>query len=390
MREEIIYIDRHNTDSFKWDALEKLYGDKDMLAMWVADMDFKVPAAVREAQHKYVEMGAQGYYLTPESYYGAFIDWEKERHGHTVKREHIRWSPGVVAAFNWLVQILTEKDDAILLQMPVYHPFHFAVKDNERKLIGCPLVNENGRYSIDFAAFEAAVKENNVKMFILSSPHNPVGRVWTREELKTMLDICKENGVIVLSDEIHQDIVFAPHKHIPSASVGDYDDMLVTLTAPSKTFNLAACQNSFVIIPNDDIRKKFDDYTASIHVTGGTPFGYIAAEAAYRGGKGWLEGILEIIHGNYLYVKETLAKELPMAVVSPLEGTYLLWVDFGAYLKPEELKPFMQDKCKIAFNLGKIFGGDDTATFIRMNLATSRENVAEAVKRIVENMTCAY
>ena len=386
MGEYTVFVDRRNTDSLKWDALKGTFGEDGLLAMWVADMDFKVPACVQEAQHRYIDVGAQGYYSVPASYYDAFIAWEKKYHGYEVKREHIRYSPGVVSAFNWFVQFMTEPGDGVIVLTPVYYPFLNAVKENGRTLVACDLVKREGRYTVDLDAFRKAIVENNVKAFIFCSPHNPLGRVWTREELKGMLDICKEHNVFVISDEIHHDIVFAPAEHIPSATVGDYDGNLVTLTAPSKTFNLAACQNSIVIIPDGEIRRRFDAYTENLHVTWGTPFGYIAAEAAYTGGRPWLDEVLSIIHGNYLYVKEALAKALPKVGTEPLEGTYLMWLDFSAYLAPEEIADFMQKECRIAFDYGRWFGGEGTGACVRMNLATSREVVEEAVKRIVEAM----
>ena len=258
MSEPIVFVDRRNTDCAKWDNLKAMFGEADLQAMWVADMDFKVPACVLEAQRNYLNMGAQGYYKVPERYYDAFIAWEKARHGYAVAREHIRFSPGVVAAFNWFIQIMTDPGDAIIVLTPVYYPFLNAVKGNGRTLVMCDLVKRDGLYTVDLDKFRRDIVENNVRAFILSSPHNPVGRVWTEEELKGMLDICRAHGVFVISDEIHHDIVFAPAKHIPSATVGDYDANLVTLTAPSKTFNLAACQNSIVIIPDAGIRKRFD------------------------------------------------------------------------------------------------------------------------------------
>ena len=349
-------------------------------------MDFKVPACVLEAQRNYLDMGAQGYYKVPERYYDAFIAWEKARHGYAVAREHIRFSPGVVAAFNWFIQIMTDPGDAVIVLTPVYYPFLNAVKDNGRTLVMCDLIKRNGLYTVDLDKFRRDIVENNVRAFILSSPHNPVGRVWTEEELKGMLDICRAHGVFVISDEIHHDIVFAPAKHIPSATVGDYDANLVTLTAPSKTFNLAACQNSIVIIPDAGIRKRFDAYASRVCMQSGNPFGYIAAEAAYTHGLPWLTEVLSIIEGNYRFVKETLAQRLPRAEVAPLQGTYLLWIDLSAYLAPDEMKAFMQGKCRLAFDYGDWFGGERFGSCVRMNLATSRALVETAVTRIVENL----
>ena len=201
-----------------------------------------------------------------------------------------------------------------------------------------------------------------------------------------MLDICKKHGVYVISDEIHHDIVFGDNVHIPSATVGDYDKILVTLTAATKTFNLAGCQNSFAIIPDPGIRRRFDGFVEGIRIHGGNPFGYVAVEAAYRGGRQWFEQVRDIIYGNYEYVRESLKKSLPGAVVSPLEGTYLLWIDFGAYLPASEIKSFMEDKCGLAFDYGDWFGGERFGTHIRMNLATSRELVEKAVNSIISNL----
>ncbi len=386
MSEPIVFVDRRNTDCAKWDNLKAMFGEADLQAMWVADMDFKVPACVLEAQRNYLDMGAQGYYKVPERYYDAFIAWEKARHGYAVAREHIRFSPGVVAAFNWFIQIMTDPGDAVIVLTPVYYPFLNAVKDNGRTLVMCDLIKRNGLYTVDLDKFRRDIVENNVRAFILSSPHNPVGRVWTEEELKGMLDICRAHGVFVISDEIHHDIVFAPAKHIPSATVGSYDANLVMLTAPSKTFNLAACQNSIVIIPDAGIRKRFDAYASRVCMQSGNPFGYIAAEAAYTHGLPWLTEVLSIIEGNYRFVKETLAQRLPRAEVAPLQGTYLLWIDLSAYLAPDEMKAFMQGKCRLAFDYGDWFGGERFGSCVRMNLATSRALVETAVTRIVENL----
>ena len=234
--------------------------------------------------------------------------------------------------------------------------------------------------------FEEKIIENHVSLFILCSPHNPAGRVWTREELKRLLTICRRHNVFVISDEIHQDITFNGHTHIPSFTAGAYDDIMITVTAPSKTFNLAGCQNSVIIIPDEALRKKWDEYITGIRILNGNAFGYIAAEAAYRDGRQWFEEVREIIYGNYLFVKDTFTKELPKAVVSPLEGTYLCWIDMKAYVKPENMKEFMQKKCRLALDYGDWFGGERFASFVRMNLATSRENVEKAVAAIVREV----
>lgn len=384
--ERLNCIDRRGTRSVKWDGMKKMFGEEGLHAMWVADMDFQSPECVREALHKYVDMGAFGYYAVPDDYYQAFIGWEETRHGLKVEKDWLRFSPGVVSGFHWLVQIFTNPGDAVIINTPVYYPFSHAIENNGRKKITSDLINKNGVYSIDFEDFEKKIVENDVKAFILCSPHNPVGRVWTEEELRNLFEICKKRNVFVISDEIHQDLVIGEKKQIPSYLIGDYKDMMIAITAPSKTFNLAGGQNSIVMIPDEGLRAKWDAFVQQIRIESGNPFGYIAAEAAYMGGACWLDQVNAQLKENYEYARDTFARELPGVVVSPLEGTYLLWIDLGAYVKAEEMKDFVQGKCRLAVDFGDWFGGEKYAQFIRMNLATSLENVKIGVDAIVNNL----
>lgn len=354
--------------------------------MWVADMDFQVPQCVINALRKYVDQGVYGYYKIPDSYYQAFIDWEEKRHHFRVDKEWIRFSPGVVAGFHWLVQILTRPGEAVIVHTPVYYPFLNAVKNNNRTLICSDLITNQGKYTINYEDFENKIVDNKVKLFILCSPHNPAGRVWKKEELARMFKICKKYGVYIISDEIHQDLIFDGSRHIPSLSVEGYQDHMIMLAAPSKTFNLAAGQNSLVIIPDEKLRNLWDQYTTATRVISGNAFGYIAAQAAYEGGETWLEDVLKKIWDNYQYVKNELARKLPDAVVTPLEGTYLCWIDLGAYVSRENMKELIQGKCRIAVDYGDWFGGERFGTYIRMNLATSMENVEKGVDALVLNL----
>ena len=381
------YIDRRGTSSEKWDALGEVFGADGLLSMWVADMDFKGPACVTEALHRYVDKPL-GYYRIPDSYYEAFIDWEKRYHGYTVEREWLRFSPGVVPAIHWAIQCFTVPGDAVLVTIPVYYPFMNAVENNEgRRLVKSDLVYENGAYRLDAARFQRDIAENGVKLFILSNPHTPVGRVWTAEELKTMLDICRRHGVLVISDEIHQDFVDPAlgRRKVTAATVGDYDDILITMTSASKTFNLADTQNSFVIIPDASLRERFRRFQSSVDIESGSGFGYVAVESAYRGGRAWLEELLDTVYGNYRYLRDRFAAELPELVVAPLEGTYLLWLDFSHWVKTQaEMEALLIEKCGLALDYGEWFGGEKYEAFARMNLATRRENVAEACDRLIK------
>lgn len=383
--EEKYGVERLNTDCAKWDGLKDKFGEDGLISMWVADMDFKAPEQVVEALQKRIEHGVFGYTLVPNSYYDAFIKWEEKHHGYKVKKEWIRYSPGVVAGIYWIVNIFTKIGDAVIVSMPVYYPFHNAVEENNRKLVYSNLINNNSKYEFDFEDFERKIIENNVKLYILCSPHNPVGRVWKEEELDKILSICQKHNVLVISDEIHHDLIING-KHIPTATVnnGKYAKNIITLTAPSKTFNLAGCKNSFVIIENEEILKKFDEYTNTVSkVPSGSLFGYIAAEAAYVHGEEWLNGAIATIKGNYEYMVKELTEKLPKIKISPLEGTYLAWLDLNNYLKDEELEDVIQKKCRIAVDYGRWFG-EAGKGFIRLNLATTRNYVEEAVKNLIE------
>lgn len=379
--------DRHGTNCSKWDILQNKYGEANLVSMWVADMDFKAPKEVIETLQKKIEFGVFGYSLTREEYYSAFINWEKENHSWEIKKDWIRFTPGVVTGIFWCINMLTNKGDGVIINMPVYYPFHNAIKDLDRTLVYSQLINNEGKYTIDFEDFEKKIVENNVKLYILCSPHNPVGRVWTEEELDKLLSICKKYNVIVISDEIHHDLILWDNKHIPSGVVsnGKYGDMIITLTAASKTFNLAGMKNSFVIIPGEELRNKFDEYIKILHEDTGNMLGYYAVEAAYTYGKEWLKTVLEIIQDNYNYLKERLNKELPLAILTPLEGTYLAWLDLSAYtgkVKEEGMKSFVQEKARLAVDYGDWFGNGGEG-FIRLNLATTPEYVKKAVDGLV-------
>lgn len=372
-------VDRRGTASLKWDLLERIYGDKDILSMWVADMDFRCPECVHEAIQEQMQVGAYGYSALHTRFMKAFAQWEKERQGYEVDLNHLRYAPGVVPAVNWCVETMTQPGDSIMTLPPVYYPFFAAVTANNRKLVLSPLRRCGERYEMDFADMEEKIVSGNVRMLIFCSPHNPVGRVWTREELETLVRLCRKYNVTIVSDEIHQDYVFDPAKHIP---LGTLEPSVVTLTAPSKTFNLAGMNTAVAIIPDDTLREKWDDFTKRLHLNSGSTFGYLAGEAAYLHGEAWLEEAKQIIYGNYRYLRETLLAVLPELVIPPLEGTYLMWVDFGAYLKPEDQKEFFTKKCRLALDYGAWFKGDGD-TFARFNLATSRENVEKAACAVI-------
>ena len=381
---QVIYKDRLGTDCNKWDGCEEKFGDEHLLPLWVADMDFEAPSCVKQALKEYVDFGVFGYYQIPNRYYEAFINWEKTYHDYDVKKEWIRFAPGVVPAFNWLIHILTNEQDGVLITPPVYYPFKDAVVNNNRTLVESPLMRLEDHYELDYEDFERKIKEQNVKLFIFCTPHNPVGRVWKKEEILKVLDICKKYGVYVIADEIHQDIIMDGYQKVTAAATGNYDEIMVTLTAATKTFNLAGCQNSIVVIPNESLRKRYDDYLTRLRITGGNAFGYIAVQSAYEGGRKWLDEVLNIIEENYHLMKSILKEKLPKVWIPKLEGTYLMWIDLGAYVSADEIESVIQKDCGLAVDYGSWFGGEAYGTFIRVNLATREENIRLAAEKIVE------
>ena len=377
-------VERKGTYSLKWDALDKRFGNADLTSMWVADMEIKAPKEVIEALKERCEHGVFGYSYVSDEYYNSVINWLKEKHNYEIKKEWLRFTNGVVTAIYCFVNIFTKVDDAILILTPVYYPFHNAVKDNNRKLITCDLKNTDGYFTIDYDEVEKKIVENNVKLFIQCSPHNPAGRVWKEEELAKILEICKKHNVLVISDEIHQDIIMKGYKHIPSAIVanGKYADNLITVSAASKTFNLAGLIHSNIIISNDELRKKYDKEIKKINQTEINILGMLATQVAYEKGSEWLENVKEIIEDNFNYLKTELNKHIPEITITNLEGTYLVFLDLRKIIPIDKVKEFIQDKCNLAIDFGEWFGASFKG-FIRINLATDPEIVKKAVESII-------
>ena len=377
-------VERKGTYSLKWDALDKRFGNADLISMWVADMEIKAPKEVIEALKERCEHGVFGYSYVSDEYYNSVINWLKEKHNYEIKKEWLRFTNGVVTAIYCFVNIFTKVDDAVLILTPVYYPFHNAVKDNNRKLITCDLKNTDGYFTIDYDEVEKKIVENKVKLFIQCSPHNPAGRVWKEEELAKILEICKKHNVLVISDEIHQDITMKGYKHIPSAIVanGKYADNLITVSAASKTFNLAGLIHSNIIISNDELRKKYDEEIKKINQTEINILGMLATQVAYEKGSEWLENVKEIIEDNFNYLKTELNKHIPEITITNLEGTYLVFLDLRKIIPIDKVKEFIQDKCNLAIDFGEWFGASFKG-FIRINLATDPEIVKKAVESII-------
>ena len=376
-------VDRKNTNSIKYDFMEEFHKPADCLSMWVADMDFQSPIEVREALTKVVEQGIYGYTDMKEDYFDAVSSWFETGFGWKPEKEWVIKTPGVVFAIALAVQAFTDPGDSIIIQTPVYYPFARTVKNNERNLVTNPLKYENGKYVMDFEDFEEKIKKENVKMFILCSPHNPVGRVWTKEELVRLGDICDRYGVIVVSDEIHCDFVYEGYKHTIYASLGDkYASHSVICTAPSKTFNLAGLQGSNIFIPNEELRKKYLKAKAKTAYQEINMMAFVATKAAYTFGRPWLTELKQYLAGNVGYVREFLKKEMPSVRLIEPEGTYLIWMDFSELgLSDEELDDRIVNKAGLWLDKGTMFGSEGEF-FQRMNIACPRQIVVEAMERL--------
>ena len=381
-------IDRRGTDCEKFDFAVELGLPADVLPLWVADMDFQAPPEVLDAIRACADHGIFGYTGQKPDYFEAVIHWFETRFNWHTDPDWIVPTPGVVFALATAVRGLTAPGDAVLIQTPVYPPFIRGVQVNGRKLVDCPLVLNGGRYEIDFDAFERAIVSNDVKMFILCSPHNPVGRVWTVEELRRMGAICKAHDVIVVSDEIHCDFTWPEHPHTPFIlAVPEMAERAVVCTAPSKTFNLAGLQASNAFIPSEKLRAAFKAELVRTGWGGLNGVGQAACKAAYRYGAPWLDELKDYLRGNVDFMRDYLRDNLPMLKLIEPEGTYLAWVDFSALgMTPDQLHDLIANKAKLWLDDGKIFG-DVGAQFQRFVLACPRATLAEAMERLKAGVT---
>jgi cystathionine beta-lyase len=376
-------IDRHGTDSLKFDCAEKRGLPADVLPLWVADMDFRTSSRILDALKDRTDHGIFGYTEAGESYFEAVHDWMKERHGWDVREEWLTETPGVVFALANAVRAFTAEGDAVLIQQPVYYPFSEVIKDNGRKIVSSDLVKgSGGKYTIDLDDFEKKVTENDVRLFILCSPHNPVGRVWTREELEKVGDICINHGVTIVSDEIHEDFILKG-TFTPFASIKqEFLENSVICTSPAKTFNLSGLQVSNIFIENEELRKKFRKEVWSAGYSQIGTLGLTAGEAAYRYGGEWYEKMLSYISSNIDFMKKYIDEYLPEIKMTEPEGTYLVWLDCsGLGLGVEELDDFIIHKAKLWLDSGKIFGKPGEG-FQRVNAACPRATLKEGLDRL--------
>lgn len=375
-------IDRKNTFSVKWDLVDSIYGKKDLLPMWVADMDFEPPKEVKEAILARMEHGIFGYTFTPPATSEVIRDWLKESHGWKINPSWVVYHAGIVPAIATGIQTFTQPGDKVMVHSPVYTPFFDLINKNERVPVFSQLLIDNGRYEIDFADFEKQL-QSGVKLFILCNPHNPSGRVWLREELVRIAELCKKYNCLIISDEIHSDLVFKPNRHIPISSIDEgYKDFIITCVAPSKTFNLAGLSASAVIIPNLELRSQFQKAQGKQGLGMLNTFGIIGMEAAYRYGRPWLEALLDYLAGNINLVKQFVGENLPAISVMEPEGTYLVWLNLrGLQLSDEEIKRRLLEKGKLALEFGPKYGQGGEG-FVRMNIACPRETLIDGLKRL--------
>ena len=375
-------IDRRNTKSVKYDLAAKKGMPEDVLPLWVADMDFRVSSYIQEAIARQVEHGVFGYSDTGEEYFEAVKGWMKRHHGWDVEADWLVKTPGVVFALSLAVKAFTEPGDSVLIQQPVYYPFKRVVEVNGRRTISNTLVYENNKYFMDFEDFEEKIIREKIKLFILCNPHNPVGRVWTEDELVRIGDICQKHHVIVVSDEIHGDFAFKRKHHVFAGLKKEYGEFTVTCTAPSKTFNLAGLQLSNIFISNPELRRAFRRQLDIVGYEEPNIMGMVACEAAYRDGDEWYEAMLEYVAGNIAFTREYVEKNIPGVTMAEHEGTYLVWLDFRQLgMTGEELEEMIVQRARLWLDGGSMFGESGTG-FQRVNVACPRKILEEALERM--------
>lgn len=377
------YIDRRGTDCEKWDGLKDDFGRDDLLAMWVADMDFPAPPEVLAAIHKKVDEGALGYPMIPDSLRDAICAWEREHYGWEFGREALSWAPGVVAGLSFAVMGLTKPGDQIIIQTPVYMPFYRTIREAGRIIVKNPLIYENGRYTMNFDELEKLVTPT-CRTLILCSPHNPVARVWSREELERLADIAVRKNMIIIADEIHQDLVFSDAKHICIGSLPGMAERTVTFIAPSKTFNIAGMKASVAIIPDELLRGIYVSVLERFHLNSINILGITAMEAAYGKCGEWHKELMDHLEGNRDYMEAFVKERMPKAHMDHPEGTYIFWIDFRGYgFNDETLTDFLVNEAKVALDPGAWFGVEGEG-FARLNIGTTRAMLKEGLERIAD------
>jgi cystathionine beta-lyase len=375
-------VAREGTDCIKYDRRQETFGSKDVIPMWVADMDFKCPDFVVESLRNRTEHEIFGYSYRPPEYYLSIINWIKSRHNWKVEKEWISFCPGVVPALNFCTLGFTEPGDSIIVQPPVYFPFFSAAESHGRKLIYNKLIETDGKWSIDFDSLVSAIT-TKTKMIIISNPHNPVGRVWSLAELNNLADICIEKNILIISDEIHCDLILPGFIHTPMASLSEkIASKTVTLIAPSKTFNLAGLSTSSVIIPDPELRKSFNRVIDNLHIGGGNIFGTVASIAAYTHGEKWLGKLMLYIDDNIEYVIDYCRNMIPEIIPVKPEATYMIWLDCRKFQMPgKELQNFFIQKAGVGMNEGSTFGPGGEG-FMRMNIGTTHNTIKKAMEQI--------
>lgn len=365
--------------TYKWQSSED---NPDLLQLWVADMDFLPVPEIKDAIVSYGQEHIFGYNYFKDSLYQAVIDWEKSEHGYEVKKEDISFIDGVVPAISVAIQAFTQKGDAVLINSPVYYPFARTVRLNDRKLVENSLSIQNGHFEIDFEQLEKDIVDNHVKLYIFCSPHNPGGRVWSEAELKKIGELCQKHGVILVSDEIHQDLALFGNKHHSFNTVDHrFKDFAIILSSATKTFNIAGTKNSFAIIQNPKLRKKFQRVQLANNQHEVPTIGMITTEVAFIHGKAWLEELKKVVEKNINYLSDYLEENTKIKVMKP-EGTYLIWLDFSAYgIEQPQLDEKLQKEAKVVLNDGAHFGNEGKY-FARLNAATPFETIVEASRRI--------
>jgi aminotransferase class I and II len=374
---------RKHTDALKLEALAPRWGRTDLLPMWVADMDFKTPPFIVEVMKKRMECEVFGYTARPESWYEAIISWQARRHQWTITKEMISFVPGVVPALAMAVQAFTERGEKVMIQQPVYNPFAQVVRNNHRELVNCPLDLKDGQYHINFEVFEEKIK--GCKLFLFCHPHNPGGRVWTREELQKVAAICAQNNVIIVADEIHADLTLPPYQHIPFATVSEEAAQnSVVFASPSKAFNMAGLATSYAVIFNPTLRRRFESYVEGNELAAGNVFAFNTVVAAYNKGEEWLQQMLNYVQGNVDEVIHYIEKYIPQLKVIVPQASYLVFIDFSALqLSQKEIVALCTDKAHLALNDGAIYG-EEGKGYMRINLACPRSVVKQALIQLKE------